>query len=433
MNAKKMANYTNNAKAQELWKTLYLCAKESPTRRFHAVYDKIYRPDILWEAWQRVKRKKGSGGVDGQSIEQIVMDYGEKKFMNELYLELKEKTYHPSPVLRTYIPKDDGKKRPLGIPTIKDRVAQMAMKMVIEPIFEADFHDCSFGFRPERNAHQAIAKIRKASRNCFWVVDVDIQGYFDNINQAKLMKMLEQRISDRRVLKLIRKWLESGIMEEGKIRNPITGTPQGGVISPLLANIYLNTMDSLWQKKFNHLGELIRYADDFVIMSKTKQQALESIQVIQSIMGKLDLSINRDKSRLVNLWNDIDGFDFLGFHNRKFPKRLKGGSTVHVMSHIPKKNAMKKMRAKIKAYTEPRNKLYLDIGELVKGLNKKLQGFKNYYQISPLGKKWLNRIDWYVLERLALFYNKKRNNRKKHGNLKDVSKEVEHILVKLAR
>jgi group II intron reverse transcriptase/maturase len=432
VNAKKMANYTNNAKAQELWKTLYLCAKENTSRRFHALYDKIYRPDILWEAWQRVKRKKGSGGVDGQSILNIVEEYGEKKFLNELYLELKENRYHPNPVLRTYIPKEDGKKRPLGIPTIKDRVAQMATKMVIEPIFEADFHDCSFGFRPNRNAHQAMAKIRKASKRCFWVVDVDIQGYFDNINQDKLMKLVEQRISDRRVLKLIRKWLKAGIMEEGKIRNPISGTPQGGVISPLLANIYLNTMDMIWEKRFNHLGELVRYADDFVIMCNTKQQALESIKVIQTIMGKLDLSINRDKSRLVHLWDDIEGFDFLGFHNRKFPIRRKGGHTLYVMSHIPKKNAMKKMRAKIKAYTKPRTKLYMDIHDLVMGLNKKLQGFKNYYLISPNAKKWLNRIDWYVLERLTLFYNKKRNRYKKHGNLTDVRKEISHILVKLA-
>lgn len=257
--------------------------------------------------------------------------------MNELYLELKEKRYHPSPVLRTYIPKEDGEKR---IPSIKDRVAQMATKMVIEPIFVADFHDCSFGFRPKFNAHQAIDKIRKASKKCFWVVDVDIQGYFDNINQVKLISLLEQRISDRRVLKLIRKWLESGIMEEGNIRNPITGTPQGGVISPLMANIYLNTMDRLWAKRFNHLGELIRYADDFVIMCKTKQQAFESIKVIQSILGRLDLTINRAKSRLVTLWNDCDGFDFLGFHHRKIPYRRKGGKILFYLSHIPKKNAM---------------------------------------------------------------------------------------------
>ncbi|WP_257346617.1 reverse transcriptase domain-containing protein [Pseudalkalibacillus decolorationis] len=204
------------------------------------------------------------------------------------------------------------------------------------------------------------------------------------------------------------------------------------MISPLLANIYLNTMDKLWEKKFKHLGELVRYADDFVVMCKTKKQALESIQVIRSIMGRLDLSINRDKSRLVNIWDDTDGFDFLGFHNRKFPRRKKGGKTFYFMWHIPKKGAMKKMRAKIKAYLEPRNRLYMDIQEVVKGLNKKLYGFKNYYLLSSFSKRWLNRIDWYVIERLNLFNNKKRNKRKKHGNVNEVRKEMGPILVKLA-
>ncbi len=379
------------------------------------------------------KEKKGSGGIDGQTIDEIVTKYGESKFLNELYFQLKENKYNPNPVLRTYIPKDDGKKRPLGIPTIKDRVVQMATKIVIEPIFEADFQDCSFGFRPKRNAHQAMAKIRKASRNSSWVVDVDIQGYFDNINQDKLMKLVEQKINDRRVLKLIRKWLQAGIMEEGTIRNPITGTPQGGVISPLLANIYLNTVDKLWMKKFYHLGELVRYADDLVILTRTKQQALESIQILQAIMNKLDLTINPEKSKLINLFDNKEGFDFLGFHNRKFKILLKGGRTYHAMSHVPKKNAMKKMRAKIKAYTEPRNKLYLDIKELIKGLNRKLQGFKNYYKISSIASKWLNRIDWYVLERLTLFYNKKRNNKSKHGYFKRIRGEIDHLIVKLAR
>lgn len=426
-----MANYTSKAKAQELWKTLYLCAKESKNRRFHALYDKIYRPDILWEAWQRVKRKRGSGGVDSQTLEDIEL-YGERKFLNELYLELKEKRYHPQPVLRTYIPKDDGKKRPLGIPTIKDRVAQMATKLVIEPIFEADFKDCSYGFRPKRNAHQAIAKIRKESKRNYWVLDVDIQGYFDNINHDKLMKLVEQRISDRRVLKLIRKWLQTGIMEEGAIKSSILGAPQGGVISPLLSNIYLNVMDSLWEKNFKHLGTLIRYADDFVIMCRTKQQALESAQLIQAIMRKLDLSLHQEKSRLVNIWNDSDGFDFLGFHHRKFPIRRKGGQTFYILNHVPSKKAMKKMRKKIKEYTEPRYKLFMDIKDLVEGLNRKLQGFKNYYQLSPMSKRWLNRIDWYVLQRLNLFNNKKRNRRHKHAHLKKTVKEIEGILVKLA-
>src|SRR5699024_10567616 len=312
-----MANYTN-VKAQELWKTLYLCAKESKTRRFHALYDKIYRPDILWEAWQRVKRKRGSRGVDSQTLEDIE-SYGEKKFLNDHYLELKAKRYHPQPVLRNYIPKDDGKKRALGILTIKDRVAQMATKLVIEPIFEADFKDCSYRLRPKRIAHQVIKKNRKESKRSYWVLDVDIQGYFDNINQYKLMKLVEKRISDRRVLKLIRKWLQAGVMEEGKVRTSITGAPQGGVISSLLSNIYLNVMASLWEKKFSHLGTIVRYADDFVILCERKAHALESIRVIQAIMDKLDLSLHPEKSSLVNIWDDSDGFEFLGFHHRKFP------------------------------------------------------------------------------------------------------------------
>lgn len=432
MNAIKLANYTD-VKAQELWRTLYLCAKENPKRKFHALYDKVYRPDILLEAWKRVKRKKGSGGIDGQTIEEIVNNYGERRFLNELYIQLKGNKYNPSPVLRTYIPKENGKKRPLGIPTIKDRVVQMATKMVIEPIFEADFQECSFGFRPKRNAHQAMACIKEASKNSSWVVDVDIQGYFDNINQEKLMKLVEQKINDRRILKLIRKWLQSGIMEEGNVRNPLTGTPQGGVISPLLANIYLNTLDKLWVKHYQRLGQLVLYADDFVILTRTKQDAIESIQVIQAIMKKLDLTINRDKSKLVHLFDSKEGFDFLGFHNRKFGFPSKSGKPFYTMIHVPKKNAMKKMRARIKDYTAPRNKLYLDIRELVKGLNRILQGYKNYYKISKFASRWLNKIDWYVTERLVLFYNKKRNNRKKHGSLAKVQKEINHIIVKLAR
>ena len=431
MNAGKLANYTN-VKAQQLWKTLYLCAKEKPTRRFHALYDKIYRPDILAEAWKRVKRNRGSGGIDGQTIDYIVSEYGERNFLNETYLELKEKRYHPQPVRRVYIPKDINSKRPLGIPTIKDRVIQMATKMVIEPIFEADFKECSYGFRPKRNAHQAIAQIRKASKKSSWVIDVDIKGYFDNINQTKLMKLIEQRISDRRVLKLIRKWLEAGIMEDDQFHDTDLGTPQGGVISPLLANIYLNYMDTLWEKKFTHIGKLIRYADDFVILCSSKAQAMEGIQILKSIMEKLELTINQDKSRLVNIWDENEGFDFLGFHHRKLPVHNKGGSKILVLRHIPSKKAMKKMRKAIKEYTAPRHKLHMELTEIVEGLNRKLQGYKNYYLISPIAKRWLSKIDWYVLERLTLYWNKKRNKRNKHARLGEVMKLTNKRLIKLA-
>lgn len=431
MNAGKLANYTN-IKTRELWTTLYLCAKEAPKRRFHALYDKMYRPDILAEAWRRVKRNGGSGGIDGQTIEYIIHEYGERNFLNELYLTLKNNTYHPQPVRRTYIDKPDGSKRPLGIPTIADRVVQMAAKLVIEPIFEADFKDCSFGFRPKRNAHQAIAKIRKASKKTVWVVDVDIKGYFDHINHEKLMKMVEQRICDRRVLKLIRKWLRAGVMENVQLHETEIGTPQGGVISPLLSNIYLHYMDTVWEKQYAHLGELVRYADDFVILCRSKREAFESIRVLQGIMKKLDLTINREKSKLVSLWNDTSGFDFLGFHHRKYLKRNKGGSAMHVLSHVPSKKAMKKMRARIKEYTSPRHKLYLAMEDIVKGLNSILRGYKNYYALSPIGKRWLGQIDRYVIERLTLFWNKKRNRRKKHGRVGDIVKWTEPILTKLA-
>jgi RNA-directed DNA polymerase len=431
VNAGKLANYTN-VKTRELWTTLYLCAKKAPKRRFHALYDKMYRPDILAEAWRRVKRNGGSGGIDGQTIEYIVHEYGERNFLNELYLTLKNNTYHPQPVRRTYIDKPDGSKRPLGIPTIADRVVQMAAKLVIEPIFEADFKDCSFGFRPKRNAHQAIAKIRKASKKTVWVVDVDIKGYFDHINHGKLMKMVEQRICDRRVLKLIRKWLRAGVMENVQLHETEIGTPQGGVISPLLSNIYLHYMDTVWEKQYAHLGELVRYADDFVILCRSKREAFESIRVLQGIMKKLDLTINREKSKLVNLWNDTSGFDFLGFHHRKYLKRNKGGSAMHILSHVPSKKAMKKMRARIKEFTSPRHKLYLAMEDIVKGLNSILRGYKNYYALSPIGKRWLSQIDWYVIERLTLFWNKKRNRRKKHGRVGDIVKWTEPTLVKLA-
>lgn len=431
MNAGKLANYTD-VKARELWKTLYLCAKENPKRRFHALYDKIYRPDILAEAWRRVKRNKGSGGVDGQTIDQIVQEYSERRFLNEIYLELKQKKYNPQPVRRTLIPKADGKQRPLGIPTIRDRVVQMATKLILEPIFEADFQDCSFGFRPKRSAKDAIAQIRKASKKAYWVVDVDIKGYFDNINQEKLMKLVEARISDRRVLKLIRKWLEAGVMEGDQFHETAIGTPQGGVISPLLANIYLNYMDTIWEKKFSHLGKLIRYADDFVIMCNSKKEALESIQVILTIMDKLNLTLSKEKSKLVNIWDNKAGFDFLGFHHRKFPRWNKGGSVVYVLSHIPSKKALKKMRQSIKEYTEPRNKLYWDLDKLIEGLNPKLQGFKNYYSISPIAKRWLNRIDWYTIKRLTIFWNKKRNKRKKHSGVKEILSATKESLIKLA-
>lgn len=421
MNAEQPANDARG-KAQELQNKLYLAAKRNPKRRFHAIYDKIYREEYLWEAWKRVKGNRGSGGIDGITIDHIVKEHGEERFVKEIQDSLMAGTYHPLPARRKEIPKGNGKFRPLGIPAIRDRVVQMVTKMMIEPIFEADFKECSYGFRPKRDAKGAIRHIRRVVRKgVYWVVDVDITGYFDNIPHEKLMKLVEQRISDRRILKLIRKWLKAGFVKDDQFYETDLGSPQGGVISPLLANIYLNYLDTIWEKKCTELGTLVRYADDLVILCKTKEQALQSIGVLKGVFSKLELQMNTTKSKLVNLWEDIAGFDFLGMHHRKIPKQIKGAKR-YILRSYPSKKAMKKMREKVKEVTEPRNRLFWTMDQMVKELNPKIQGWRNYYAMDSFANLFLSKIDWYVRKRLMLFWNKKRNCHRKHSKYRRVSR-----------
>ena len=299
---------TNNSKekVRQLQNKLYLTAKKCQKRRFHALYDKVYRDDVLIEAWKRVKANKGSSGVDGIRIEDIEK-MGIEKYLKELKKELIEGKYIPSPVKRVMIPKPDGSERPLGIPTVRDRIVQMAAKIAIEPVFEADFRECSYGFRPKRSAKQALEVVRKACNNKgYYVVDADIEKFFDNVNQDKLMILIEQRISDRRILKLIRQWMRSGILYGSILTISELGTSQGSVISPLLANIYLNTLDRLWEKYGRTHGILVRYADDTVIICKNKKSVNHAQRLLQYIMGKLDLRLHPVKTKIVNMWDGTE-------------------------------------------------------------------------------------------------------------------------------
>ena len=345
---------TNNSKekVRQLQNKLYLTAKKCDSRRFHALYDKVYRDDVLFEAWKRVKANKGSSGVDGIKIEDVEA-MGIEKYLSEIKSELMNGKYKPSPVKRVMIPKPDGSERPLGIPTVKDRIVQMATKIAIEPVFEADFRDCSYGFRPKRSAKQALEVIRKACNNKgYYVVDADIEKFFDNVNQDKLMKLVEQRISDRRILKLIRQWLVSGVLYGNVLTISELGTNQGSVISPLLANIYLNTLDRLWEKYGLTHGILVRYADDTVIICKNKKSANHALNLLQYIMAKLDLKIHPVKTKIVSMWDGKEGFDFLGMHHRRMTTETSKGQLYKETYQYPSRKAMKKMKTEIKKILE---------------------------------------------------------------------------------
>ena len=403
---------TNNSKekVRQLQNKLYLTAKKCSSRRFHALYDKVYRDDVIYEAWKRVKANQGSSGVDGITIEDIEAS-GVNQYLTGIQTELKSGTYRPLPVRRVMIPKPDGSQRPLGIPCVKDRIVQMATKIAIEPVFEADFKDFSYGFRPKRSAKQALEVVRKACNNKgYYVVDADIEKFFDNVNQDKLMALIELRISDRRIQKLIRQWLKSGILYGDILEISELGTSQGSVISPLLANIYLNTLDRLWEKYGLTHGILVRYADDTVIICKNKKSANHALTLLQYIMGKLDLKLHPVKTKIVCMWDGKEGFDFLGMHHRRMTTETRQGSTFQETYQYPSRKAMKKMKSAIKSNVNSRSLLVASEEDLIKNLNPKITGWKNYYTTKTSGK-WMQALDWYIICTFTRWYNKKHQRR----------------------
>ncbi len=346
----------------------------------------------------RVRSNGGAAGVD-QATLQSIEEQGVTQFLEGIQADLKAGRYRPSPVKRRWIPKADGKQRPLGIPTVRDRVVQMATKIVAEPIFEADFQECSYGFRPKRSATQALETIREAgNRGYNFVVDADIKGYFDNIQRGILMELVKERISDRRVLKLIRQWLAAGVMEDGTVRETLAGTPQGGVISPMLANIYLNYLDRIWQARCRQLGRLVRYCDDFVVMCGRESQAREALRRIGLVMQRLGLELHPEKTRMVDLRRGKEGFVFLGCTIRK-KRSIQRNPRCHFMQRWPSPKAMNRIRARVKELTDARQSGQ-EVKQIIAKLNPVLRGWGNYFRSGNADQKF-NQLDHYVYARLV--------------------------------
>jgi RNA-directed DNA polymerase len=406
-----MARTAKQDSVRELQRTLYRAAKADPGRRFHALYDKVYRRDVLERAWESVRANKGAAGIDRQTIADVEQ-YGITKLLDELAADLKDGSYRPLAARRVFIPKPGSptEQRPLSIPTVRDRVAQSALKTVIEPIFEADMLECSYGFRPRRSQHDALqVLIDEAWDGRRWVAESDVSNCFGAIPHEGLMSAIEERISDRHVLKLLRAMLRSGVMEDGAVAREVTGTPQGGVISPCLCNVYLHRLDRQWADRGH--GVLVRFADDLLAMCQTRVEAEAALIALRTILAELGLELKDAKTRIVHLEEGGEGVDFLGFHHRWV--RAKRAKHVQFLARWPSRRAMQHASERVREITA-RERLQLPVEDIVQDLNGYLRGWAGYFRYGNSARHF-NLIEHHAHNRLALFMAKRHQRTRAYG------------------
>jgi group II intron reverse transcriptase/maturase len=406
-----VARTTEQCQVRELQRTLYRAAKADSGRRFHALYDKVYRRDVLERAWELVRAKKGAAGIDRQTITNVE-EYGVAKLLDELAADLKDGSYRPLAARRVFIPKPGRptEQRPLSIPAVRDRVVQAATRIVIEPIFEADFLPCSFGFRPRRSQQDALqVVIDEAWDGRRWVAESDVADCFGAIPHSELMSAIEERISDRHVLKLLRAMLRSGVMQDGAITRDVTGTPQGGVISPCLCNVYLHRLDRQWAQRGN--GTLVRFADDLLVMCHTREEAEAALVSLRLILGELGLQLKDAKTRIVHLTEGGEGLDFLGFHHRWV--RAQRAKHVQFLARWPSRRAMQHARNRVREITA-RERLLLPVEDIVQDLNGYLRGWAGYFRYGNSARHF-NLIEHHAHNRLALFVAKRHQRSRAFG------------------
>ena len=392
---------------------LYRAAKADPGRRFHALRDKVHRRDVLGRAWVAVYRNQGAPGID-QTTLAAVQEYGVTRLLEEVAEELRDGRYRPLPARRVLIPKPGSTEhRPLSIPSVRDRIVQAALKIVLEPVFEADFASCSFGFRPKRSQHDALqVVIDEAWRGRRWVVETDVAECFSAIPHDELMRAIEERVCDQAVLKLLRVILRAGVMEEGQVRRPVTGAAQGGVISPLLCNVYLHRIDRVWDTREH--GVLVRFADDALVMCKSREQAEAALQQLRDLLAELGLRPKEAKTRTVELRVGGEGFEFLGFHHRLVRSRSRDGRRpVTFLARRPTDRAMRYARDRVRELTA-RRRLLVSVETIVRDVNAFLRGWVGYFKYGH-SARCFSKIRMYVRMRIALFLSKKHRRSRHFG------------------